>query len=129
MYLRNEMHWLIPQLEYDLGGKLTLQVLLEHYNTPVYGARLALRKTVVYIQHSERMCFPTVFYGGSYLLRMVSTETSSHMIFIQYDFDTPPLNLGRFVTSADLILCDSEGKVIKDDRFLLLAWGPMSLEA
>lgn len=27
-----------------------------------------------------------------------------------------PLNLGRFVTSAYLILCDSEGELIKDDR-------------
>lgn len=101
--------------------------MLEHYLflTPVYGARLALRKIVVYIQHSERVCFPTVFCGRLYLLRMASIETSSHMIFIQYDFDTPPtekqdlfplLESGQVCDLADLILCDSEGEVIKDDR-------------
>lgn len=126
MYLRSKMHLSSPQLEYDLGGKLTLQISVRPIcNTSGLHGQFSIQKDIsVHLAFYESMRFPTVFGDRLYLLRMGTTKISPltwslyNMTLILYPLREGvfilPLNLGRFVTSVHLILSDSQGQVIKN---------------
>lgn len=93
----------------------------------VYIVTLAFRKVPIHIWHSMRVCsFPTVFLwqtvfskDGHNKISLTWSLYNTNLIFLPLKDGVclHPLNLGRFVTSGDLILCDSRGWVIKGDKF------------